>query len=37
MELVDKKIKNLLYNKKDIVINNYDKLINVEKEKVIKN
>ena len=37
MELVDKKIKNLLYNKKDVVINNYDKLINVEKEKVIKN
>ncbi len=37
MELVDKKIKNLLYNKKDIVINNYDKLVNVEKKKVIKN
>lgn len=37
MELVDKKIKNLLYNKKDVVINNYDKLVNVEKEKVIKN
>ena len=36
MELVDKKIKNLLYNKKDVVINNYDKLINFEKEKVIK-
>ena len=37
MELVDKKIKNLLYNKKDVVINNYDKLVNVEKKKVIKN
>jgi hypothetical protein len=36
MELVDKKIKNLLYNKKDVVINNYDKLVNVEKDKVIK-
>jgi hypothetical protein len=36
MELVDKKIKNLLYNKKDIVINNYDKLVNVEKDKIIK-